>query len=64
MPPSKKSDDPRPVHFCNHQTVVVPTLNGVKIYTTALDKTGALWERWSDAPEGVWHEVARPTRQP
>lgn len=51
-----------PVHLCDHQTVVVPMLGVLRIYTTAIDKSGRLWERWSDNPEGEWHEITPPTK--
>lgn len=61
-----KKDQPfdggTPVHLCDHQTTVVPTTRGVSVYTTAIDKTGALWERWNTDPPGVWHEIQRPTK--
>lgn len=54
---------PKPVRMCNHATSLhLSETRGLIIYTTALDDTGALWERWSDWPVGRWEEIARPER--
>lgn len=53
---------PRPVHFVSLSSSVHASDVGLRIYTTALDDTGALWERWSDWTEGRWEEIPRPER--
>lgn len=75
MPPAEPNADPapveqlaqqqvtpKPVRLVDHSSSVHLSDVGVRIYTTVLDDTGALWERWSDWPVGQWQEVAGPQR--
>ncbi len=62
-PPTKHHDHrAEPLALRDHQTAVVLTLGGIRIYTTAIDEDGRLWERWSNDPPGKWHEIERPKR--
>lgn len=64
QPPTKHRADHHgePIALRDHQTAVVLTLGGIRIYTTALDEDGQLWERWSNDPPGAWHHVKGPSR--
>lgn len=45
----------------HHQTSMIPVVTVVwRVYTTALDEDGDLWERWSDDPEGEWSRIRGP----
>lgn len=52
----------KPVIFRTITETVVVTDRGIRLHLLALDDAGALWERWSDLPEGAWHEVERPQK--
>lgn len=62
MKAADRDRDPKPVHLCHVTASVHTGDHGVRIYTMALDKTGGLWERWSDWAPGRWEEVERPAR--
>jgi len=49
----------RPIKLVQHCTVIYPTVGGLKVYTTAIDADGTLWERWND---GGWHQAGNPVR--
>lgn len=53
----KKPPEPKPVHLCHVSATPVRTDRGMRVYTTATDKQGRLWEKWSDGP---WSEIERP----
>lgn len=53
---------PAPIPLRQVSEVAVVTDRGIRLHVLALDENGAPWERWSDDPPGVWHEIVGPTR--
>lgn len=57
MSRDEKATD-KPIHVCD---VSVTYLQDAReLYIVVRDRSGRLWGRWGNQPEGDWHEIERP----